>query len=124
VRHICHLVNGMPLAILLAAAWLEVLSLAKIAAEIERTYEFLEIDLQDMPTRHRSMRAVFEQSWNLLGASERQVFAALSVFRGGFTEEAALQVADAALKDIFSLLRKSLLRRVRGERFTIHELLR
>jgi len=114
----------MPLAILLAAAWLEVLSLAKIAAEIERTYEFLEIDLQDMPTRHRSMRAVFEQSWNLLGASERQVFAALSVFRGGFTEEAALQVADASLKDIFSLLRKSLLRRVRGERFTIHELLR
>ena len=66
VARICRLVEGMPLAILLAASWMDVLSPAEIADEIERGLDFLEADLRDLPARHRSMGAVFDVSWKLL----------------------------------------------------------
>jgi hypothetical protein len=84
VVRICQLVQGMPLALELAAAWAEMQPLEEIAVEIARSADF-----QDLPARQRSMRAVFEWSWNLLSASERNVFCRLSVFRGGCTRQAA-----------------------------------
>ncbi len=60
VAHICRLVEGMPLAIELAAAWVRVLPCAEIAAEIERTLDFLAASARDIPARHRSLRAVFD----------------------------------------------------------------
>jgi DNA-binding CsgD family transcriptional regulator len=63
---ICRLVNGMPLGILLAAAWADTLSVAEIAQEVRHGFEFLEGDLRDLPVRQRSLRAVFEQSWRLM----------------------------------------------------------
>jgi predicted ATPase len=71
------------------------------------------------------MHAAFEHSWNLLSENEREVFKKLSVFRGGFTREAAQQVASASLKVLMMLVNKSLLRRDSASgRFDIHELLR
>ena len=83
--------QGIPLAIELAAAWVEVMPPAEVAAEIERCLDFLESDWVDVPERQRSIRAVFEHSWNLLSPRERVAFQELSVFRGGFGRQAAGQ---------------------------------
>jgi predicted ATPase/DNA-binding SARP family transcriptional activator len=122
--HICHLVEGMPLGILLAAAWVEMLSLQEIAAKVERSLDFLATDLQDVPERQRSIRAVFEHSWNLLSDRECEVFQGLSVFRGGFTREAAQQVTGAELHELKSLVNKSLVQPTSASRYEMHELLR
>lgn len=128
ISRICRLVEGMPLGILLAAAWVEMLTPAEIATqisgEISQSLDFLESDLRDVPTRQRSIRAVFDYSWNLLTEREREVFQALSVFRGGFTREAAQRVTFASLRELMMLVNKSLLRRTPTGRYQVHELLR
>jgi predicted ATPase len=124
VARICRLVQGMPLGILLAAGWLEMLAPAEIAAEIGRSLDFLETDLRDVPERQRSMRAVFDHSWGLLTEREQEVLQGLSVFRGGFTREAAQEVTGASLRELMALVNKSLLGREPGGRYGIHELLR
>jgi predicted ATPase len=125
VVRICRLVQGMPLGLLLAAAWVEMLSLQEIAEEISQSLDFLETELRDVLERQRSIRVVFEYSWNLLSEEERVVFARLSVFRGGFTRQAAQTVAGASLRHLMTLLNKSLLwRKPDSGRYEIHELLR
>jgi predicted ATPase/DNA-binding SARP family transcriptional activator len=128
VLRICQLVEGMPLGLELAATWAELLAPTEIADEIAQSVDFLSSNLQDLPARQRSMRAVFEWSWRLLNAQEQQVFRRLAVFRGGFTREAALAVADASLGVLTSLLRKALLRAHVADgtagRYELHELLR
>lgn len=108
VIRICQLVEGMPLAIELAAAWLKVLPCVGIAQEIERSLDFLATSMHNMPARHRSMRAVFEQSWRLLSGAEQTVLQRLSAFRGSFRPEAANQVAGASLAVLAALVDKSL----------------
>ncbi|MFN2164881.1 MAG: hypothetical protein ACK2U9_01315, partial [Anaerolineae bacterium] len=76
------------------------------------------------PDRHRSIRAVFDHSWHLLGEREAEVFQALSVFCGGFSRQAARQVAGATLQDLRALVTRSLLHRAPTGRYEIHELLR
>ena len=71
VTQICRLVEGSPLGIELAVAWLELLSPEQIAREIARSLDFLESETADIPSRQRSLRAVFETSWSLLEAEER-----------------------------------------------------
>jgi predicted ATPase/DNA-binding CsgD family transcriptional regulator len=125
VAAICRLVDGIPLAIVMAASWMNALSLAEIADEIRKSLDFLEIETRDVPARHRSMRAVFDQSWRLLSEDEQGVFSRLTVFRGGFTREAAQMVAGASLRTLSSLVNKSLLyRNADTGRYNIHELLR
>jgi predicted ATPase len=124
VAHICQLVQGMPLAILLAAAWVPALTPAEIAAEMERSLDFLAAEWRDEPERHHSMRAVFDATWEMLTEDERQAYARLSVFRGGFTREAAQAVAGIDLRTLVSLVNKSLLQRDRSGRYGVHELLR
>jgi predicted ATPase len=70
------------------------------------------------------MRAVFDHSWRLLNERERQTFRELAVFRGGFTGEAARQVAGASSGDLAALVNQSLLHRASSERYEMHELLR
>jgi predicted ATPase len=131
LSRICRLVSGIPLALELAAGWVEMLPLVEIAAEIQRSLDFLETDMQDIPDRHRSMQAIFESTWERLGPSEREIMEKLSVFRSGFTREAAGQVAapqeeiSVTLRLLARLVSKSLLHvdpaRVR---YQIHKLLR
>jgi predicted ATPase len=123
IGRICTLVEGMPLGIELAAAWTRMLSCTEIADEIERSVDFL-MASGEVEERHRSLRAVFEYSWGLIGDDEREAFRRLSVFRGGFTREAAREVVSASLSTLSALLDKSLLRREGASRFTVHELLR
>ena len=85
--HICQRVDGMPLAIELAAAWVNVLSCEEIANEIERSFDFLLSRLRDVPERHRSLRAVFETSWMRLTEREQNALSRLTIFQGGFSHE-------------------------------------
>ena len=121
---ICRLVAGMPLGIELAAAWVSMLSCVEIADEIERTVDFLATSMRHVPERHRSRRAGFDQSWRLLSDEQRDAFAKLSVFRGGFDRDAAKAVAGADLRLLSELASKSLVRRPDFGRFELHELLR
>jgi predicted ATPase/DNA-binding CsgD family transcriptional regulator len=124
IARICQLTWGMPLAVELAASWINVLSCREIVAEIERNLDFLASSLRNVPERHRSVRAVFEQSWTFLGQQEREVFARLGVFRGEFGREAADSVAVASLPLLSMLVDKSLLKPLPGSRYRVHELLR
>lgn len=123
IARICELVEGAPLGIELAASWLRVLSTQEIAREIEASLDFLVTAAQDAPERQRSVRAVFEYSWNLLSPTEQEIFRSLAVFRGGFHRQAAAHVVGASLPVLATLVDQSLLRRSAGGRFAIHELL-
>ena len=124
VIRICALVEGIPLGIVLAASWMMMLTPKEIAAEIVRDMAFLETELQDLPQRQRSLLSVFNHSWKLLSENERKIMAALSVFRGGFTQEAAQEVVNASLSDLRKLSHKSFLHRTSSGRYELHELLR
>lgn len=121
---VCRLLEGTPLALELAAAWLDGLDCAALARAIETDLGVLDETAQGRPARHRGMRAVFDQSWSRLGPQERLALARLSVFRGGFDVDAAEQVAEADPATLRRLLAASLLHRVGAERFQVHELLR
>ena len=124
IGRICRLVEGLPLGIELAAAWVRVLSCREIVREIEKNRDFLESTLRDAPERHRSLRAVFESSWEHLKVEEKYAYQRLSVFRGGFTREAAGVVARTTLPLLSALLDKSLLRKGPTGRYEILEVLR
>ena len=124
VARICRAVDGIPLGIELAAAWVQVLSCAEIANQIERNVDFLATTKRDMPERHRSLRAVFDHSWKLLTGKEQDVLRRLSVFRGGFLRDAAEYVAGASLTLLSSLISKSLILRTKAGRYDLHEIVR
>jgi predicted ATPase/DNA-binding SARP family transcriptional activator len=125
VCRISQLVEGMPLALELAAGWVDLLSLADIASEIGKGLDFLETDLHNVPEHQRSMRAVFEVSWQQLTDEEKRIFPRLSVFRGGFSRQAARQVTDVSLRQLATFSSKSLLQfDETHNRYHIHELLR
>jgi predicted ATPase/DNA-binding CsgD family transcriptional regulator len=124
VIRICMMTAGLPLALELAASWLKGLHAAHIVQAMHRNLDVLSTTTRNVETRHRSMRAVFDQSWALLSENERLIFARLSVFRGGFASDAAEQVAGASLADLAGLVEKSLIQLEAGGRFGMHELLR
>jgi predicted ATPase len=123
VARICQALDGMPLGLELAAAWVRMLSCTEIAAEIERSFDFLAVSARHVPERQRSLRAAFDYSWRLLTSGERLVLRRLAVFRGGFERDAAQQVTGASVADLASLMDKSLLQR-NGAAYTLHELIR
>lgn len=124
IVRICQLVGAMPLGIILAGTWIEVLSPDEIVTELSQGFDFLAAELRDIPARQRSMRAVLTQSWQRLTDAERAVFMRLSIFRDGFTRPAAQSVAGASLRMISTLVNKSLVQCEPSGRYTIHELLR
>jgi predicted ATPase/transcriptional regulator with XRE-family HTH domain len=124
VMRICQLVDGLPLGIELAAAWVRTLSCLEIAREIEQGLGILSATARDIPERHRSIKTVFEHSWKLLSGEEQKVLLRLSMFQGGFHREAAQQVAEATLSTLSALVTKSLIRRSHTGRYDLHELIR
>jgi predicted ATPase/transcriptional regulator with XRE-family HTH domain len=122
---ICKFVDGLPLAIELAASWVRIMSFREIAQELERNTGLLETDLRDIPARHRSMKVVFDHSWAFLTNEEQTVLMQLSVFSGGFIRKAAEAVAGVSLLLLSSLVSKSLLRySKKADRYDFHELVR
>ena len=123
VIRICQLVEGLPLGLELAAIWLKIMSCAEIASEIEANLEFLTSPSKNVPERHRSLRAVFESSWQRLSTKEQEVLRKLSVFRGGFRREAATELTNTTISILASLVDKSLLRVLEHGRYDRHPLL-
>jgi tetratricopeptide (TPR) repeat protein len=124
VFRICALVDGMPLAIQLAAAWATTLSPEEILEELAADIDILSTRMQDIPDRQRSIRAVFNYSWTLLTRDQQDSLKKLSVFRGGFTLKAARAISGAGVRTLNDLVERSLLQRALDGRFHIHELTR
>ncbi|MDX1665368.1 MAG: BTAD domain-containing putative transcriptional regulator [Candidatus Promineifilaceae bacterium] len=124
LRALVQQVEGMPLALILAAGWVEVLGPKEIAAQIDQSLDFLEGTFRGVPARQQSMRAVFEGTWERLSEDEQALFVALSVFEGEFNLEAARAVAGASPHNLMRLAGRSLLNQEGEGRFVLHELLR
>jgi predicted ATPase len=114
VAEICRRLDGLPLAIELAAARVKVLSPTALQARLERRLPLLTGGGQDLPARQQTMRATIGWSHDLLAGDEQALFRRLAVFIGGFTLKAAEAVVgldiDEILEGIASLVDKSLLR--------------
>lgn len=125
IETICRLIDGSPLAIELAAGWINMLKAPEILAEMSEGIDFLASSVRDVPERQRSIRAISEHSWKLLNDAERDALRRLSVFRGGFRREAVRHVVGASLLTLNSLIDKSLLRRsAESGLYSMQELLR
>lgn len=124
VVQVCQLVEGLPLAIELAAAWARQYPPAYMAEELGRGLDLLAIPSDDLPERHRSMRVVLKSAWERLPQAERVVLRRASVFRGSFDLEAAAQITGAKAASLAELADRSLLRSVGDLRFSMHDLLR
>lgn len=111
IKEICTLVEGVPLAIELAAGWINQLTSPEIVSHLQESFDILSTDLGHVPVRHRSIRSVFEYAWELLNPEERQALRRISVFRGGFSLTASRYVVGATLPTLYTLIDKALLRR-------------
>ncbi len=123
IFRICRQVEGIPLGLELAAAWVHTHPCGDIAEAIAVSSDLLTSSLRNIDPRHRSMRASFEYSWALLSSTEQVHLAQLAVFQGGFGRSAAAQIAGASPSLLSGLIRKSLLRVDSEERYTLHPLL-
>jgi predicted ATPase/DNA-binding SARP family transcriptional activator len=124
VDEICAHVGALPLALELAATWVNALTPSRIAQALREDDTLLRAPRPDLPPRHRAFASVFDASWELLTDHLRHVYARLAIFRGGFGMEEAALVADASLADLVALVDRSLVRRGADGRFMLHELLR
>lgn len=124
LARICRLVEGMPLALELAAAWVRTFSCEAIAKKIELNLSFLATDHPSLAENHRSLLAMIDSFWFLLSTSEQSLLRQLSVFRGGFTGSAARQIVGASPFFLDGLVAKGYLRWTQHQRYEIHELLR
>lgn len=124
VIRICQRVNGLPLALELAAAWLRRLPCSEIVQELNRGLDILASGARNLEPRHSSIRNVFDQSWRLLNDHERDVMMRASVFHGGFMRHAAEKVMAASLMTLADLVDKSMLHVDAAGRYHLHELVR
>ena len=124
VQEIVSFVGGLPLAIILAAAWTDSLSITEIAEEVQNSLDLLETEMRDIPQRQQSIRGVLAASWQKLTPKEQTAGMKLAIFKGGFSREAAAQVAQASLPILRKLQHRSLLQRVSDRRYNLHPLIR
>lgn len=123
ILQVCRLVEGIPLALELAATWARALDAAAIAAEIRSNLDFLTAGAQNVPDRHRSMQTIFDHAWARLSPVEQAAFRQMAVFRGGLRREAASAIVDADLPLLTNLVDRSLLRWDVDGRYQMHSLL-
>lgn len=123
VVEICQFVQGMPLAIELAAASLDRLLVSEIMSALTRKIHFLNTTHRDLPTRQRTLHAVFDYSWQLLDPHEQRLLVQISIFRGGFTRQAADAVLTDAESSLYNLQHHALLNRDETGRFKMHPLI-
>ena len=104
VLSICHRLDGLPLAIELAAARMRILSSAQLAERLDDIFAVLVGGARSAPLRHQALRATLDWSHDLLDADERTVFRRLAVFYGGFT----LHTAEQSRPEVISARRRCL----------------
>jgi tetratricopeptide (TPR) repeat protein len=121
---ICRLLEGVPLGLKLASASARLVPLPEIAQGIQREVDRLAAAMGDLPAQQQAPRAVFEHSWQLLSQAERRAVAKLSVFCGGFDENAAACVAGVSPFLLAALVDGYFLECDSCGRYVMHELLR
>ena len=121
--HLCRLVAGNPLALELAAAWVEHYSVPELTALLEKNMlDLLRTSRQDVPERHQSLRRVLETSWRLLPPDGREMLAQLSIFQGSFRRKAALEVTNNSIDTLRVLVNASLVQQREAGRYELHEM--
>ena len=123
VAQLCVRLDGLPLAIELAAARVSLLSPEAMLRRLGDRLKFLTGGARDVPQRQQTLRNTLQWSHELLEPGERMLFARLAVFAGGFTVEAAEVVCDAEIDILAALVDRNMIRRV-GERFDMLETIR
>lgn len=121
---ICRLLDGLPLGIELAAASLWNRTCGELTEAVQQDLDLIKSNASNAAPYHASLRSVFNVSWQMLNDTERQVFARLSVFRGGFCIEAASQVTHAKRSTLDTLVAHSLLKQDEMGHYDLHETLR
>lgn len=121
---ICQFVEGMPLGIELAAASLGWLMVDEILPALTSNLHLLNTTRRDLPPRQRTLHAVFDYTWQLLAPREQTLLAQISIFRGGFTRQAAEMVLNGAASGLYNLQHHALLSRNETGRFRMHPLVR
>jgi predicted ATPase/DNA-binding SARP family transcriptional activator len=122
IVRICQQVQGMPLGILLASAWMDLFTPGEISAEIGKSLDFLSYTWNDMPERQRSLKATFDYSWNKLSEEEQGLLKMLSVFHSSFSIHAISSIAGRSMQLLQALVDKSLVNRIPDGRYQIHDL--
>ncbi|MBB5869772.1 putative ATPase [Allocatelliglobosispora scoriae] len=121
---ICRALDGMPLAIELAAARLRTMTPAQLAARIDDRFRLLRGGVRTALPRHQTLRAVIDWSWDLLSVDERAVWQRLALFAGGATAEAAEAVCGRDVLDLLTALADKSLCRSEGDRYLMLETIR
>jgi predicted ATPase/DNA-binding SARP family transcriptional activator len=121
---ICRRLDGLPLALELAAARVGLLSVRQLAARLDRSLSVLGAGPRDAPARHTTLRATIDWSVRLLTTEEREAFARFAVFAGGATVDVAEAVTGATLDVLDSLVAKQLIVRSQEDRLAMLEITR
>lgn len=121
---ICQQVDGLPLGIELASAWMRIFPCEDILERIEQNVDFLRSADRDVPPRHVSLRAVFEYSWRLLTPEERQLLVKIAACENGATPDQMTELVNHDVRLLAALRDKSLLQELPGGRLGLHPLLR
>jgi predicted ATPase/class 3 adenylate cyclase len=124
VAAICRRLDGLPLAVELAAARTKLLAPEKLLERLDSALALLTSGARDVPERQRTLRATIEWSYDLLAEASRELFARLAVFVGTFPLEAAEDVCAAELDDLGALVDNSLLKPIGDDRFLMLETIR
>jgi predicted ATPase len=121
---ICRRLDGLPLALELAAARLRTLDARTLLLRLEHRLPLLTAGARDAPARQQTLRATIEWSYDLLPAELQQLFARLAVFAGTFSLEAAEAVVDADVETLGAIAEASLVKPLFGSRFLMLETIR
>ncbi len=124
VTRICQLVDGLPLALEMAAAWTDSESAANIADSLAIDFDLLQLDERNRPNRQRSIHALFNYSWQKMSVTEQDCLRKLSVLRGFFSYAAAQTVTGATRATLARLVNKSLVQTTGDGELRQHPLLR
>ena len=128
VAGICRYVRGLPLALMLTATWTPVMAVSDILRLLKgdggQALDVLRTDWRNVAPRHRDIRVVYENSWQMVGEPAQELCQALSVFEGEFTLSEMVGVTGARLHDFRALVDAAFVDLAPRGRYVMHDLLR